>query len=102
MSIEKITREELAKLEKAQAEAVERYSEAKQAFAVQECPFEIGEEVEVCGWSHHGKRMIVTKICPARYPFDGDWRVCGNVIKGNGEPGKQFTDFAHSHWKNRQ
>lgn len=93
------TREELAALEKAQAEAVERFAAARKAFALQECPFEIGQEVEICGWSHTGKRMIVTDIYATRGDYEGDWKVRGNVIKGDGQPGKQVTDFTHSHWQ---
>lgn len=64
----------------------------EKAYAIQECPFSEGEIVDVCGFSHRGKKMIVREITTARFKSD-EWRVIGNVIKSDGQPGKIFAEF---------
>lgn len=66
----------------------------KQQFALQECPFKVGEETVCHGFAHRGKRMRVTRVTPSSV-LGSNWAVCGLVMKANGEPGAQEARFHH-------
>jgi len=55
-------------------------------------PLKIGDIVDVTGWSHKGKKMIVDRRWVVEC-FGWEWRASGRVIKKNGEPGAYVGDW---------
>ncbi len=62
-----ITREQLKKADEAKIQAAYEARKLREAFAIQECPFSIGDIVDVCGYSYEGKKMKIDSILPSRY-----------------------------------
>ncbi|HBA33912.1 MAG TPA: hypothetical protein DCZ12_07260 [Gammaproteobacteria bacterium] len=94
-----ITRQELVKLDEQMRAAKKRHSDARRAFAIQQYPIEIGQEVIACGHTHKGKKMVVDAILPANFSFQGDWRVSGKVKKNDGSIGRQDAEFSEAQWR---
>jgi hypothetical protein len=97
MSIEEMKRD-LAEAEKREVEARHTIHELAQAIADATCPLKVGQVVPVCGYSHHGKQMRITRIGYTRSRFDGDWNAHGTVLKADGTEGKQTADFGQRQW----
>ena len=60
--------------------------------AQQLCPHKVGDIIEIEGYSHTGKMMIVDKITSPSWPTY-EWRVVGRVIKKDGDPSLNSVDF---------
>lgn len=93
-----ITKEMVKEKEAESIAAAKALSGIRKQYAIQECPFRIGDKTEIKGWSHKGKIMVITNIGPAKYDCLGSWRVSGKVIKKNGEPGEQDAEFCEYHY----
>jgi hypothetical protein len=68
------------------------------------CPFHIGDEIQIFGYSYKGKKGIIRNIIPSFY-YDYSpkgakklmsYKVCGVVINQNGKPGKNSFLFTES------
>ena len=69
-------------------------SNLEDKFAQQMCPHKIGDIVEVLGYAHKGKLMIINEITRPKWGFRGaQWRVKGNIINKNGTAGQLVADF---------
>ncbi len=93
-----ITREDLQAAKDEAVRAQKRHRQLKEEFAEQECPLAEGQEIEIVGFSHRGKRMIVDSIHPPRMYFYGDWEVSGRVINKNGKPGSVIASVNQEEW----
>jgi len=69
-------------------------------FVEDNCPYKVGDDIEVTGYSFRGKTMRIGSIYlkkgyeffggrPASYMF----HYTGNIIKKNGDVGEQYTSF---------
>ncbi len=94
-----VTQEQIDTLAAKIKVASEELSALKSAFAKQECPFGVGDTVEIVGNTHKGKRMVVKYVGPAKYTFQGSWRVTGNILKKNGDVGEQVGEFSEWDYK---
>ena len=94
-----IAREQVEELGRIAEYAKRAHRTAKQAFAEQECPFEVGQTVTVCGHTHNGKSMIIESIGPARFGRRADWQVFGYIVKANGEKGLVRAEFSQDQWE---
>lgn len=72
--------------------AKEEYEKLKQQFCKEHHPLKVGDIVEVTGYSHKGKQMVVKEI----WLGESTWRdtgtyifkASGPVLKKSGEPGQ--------------
>ena len=72
----------------------ESLSTLEDKFAQQMCPHKVGDIVEVLGYAHKGKHMIINEITRPKWGFQGAcWRVHGNIINKNGVVGQLVADF---------
>ena len=56
-------------------------------------PVKIGDVVEVTGFPHKGKKMIVVRVFIRRDYFDGiGVKAIGKVLKADGTPGKNQAE----------
>ena len=64
------------------------------------CPYSVGEEVDVRGYSHRGKRCRIGEIM-WKYCFNGvyEWRVGATVLKKDGSPSQSTVDWGEGHEK---
>lgn len=97
-----ITREQIESVEESVDIGKAKLRELKKEFAEQQCPLEVGQIVECCGYSHKGKKMKISNIFPPKFWFEGDWRVVGIVIKKDGTEGAQTADFSQKQWESAQ
>jgi hypothetical protein len=75
-------------------EAIEEYKKAELEYALEICPFSIGEEITILGYSHNGKKGIVSNIYGANgTSYNGHWKLNGRVLKKDGTLGVNFFDF---------
>jgi hypothetical protein len=67
----------------------------EETYAKENCPFKIGEIVEILGNSHNGKGGIIHNISGQEGWFDNklEWKVTGNVLKKDGTEGMQYFSF---------
>ena len=60
-------------------------------------PLKIGDIVEVTGWSHKGKKMMVDQrkvvLWTLSFKNNWEWTATGRVIKKNGEPGVHIGEW---------
>ena len=98
-----ITREEINNLEQIAKDAQKELRAARRAFAVQECPLKVGQEVISIGHAHTGAKMVILRISYTASPhFDGDWMVFGNILKKDGTPSRRHSSFNHAQWLTSQ
>lgn len=78
----------------------ERINELLESYAVDACPYEIGETVEIKGYSHQGKKGIVSTIEGIEAFLEEKllWKVTGNVLKKDGTKSRLFFDFNEDHF----
>lgn len=91
-----INRAAIEQAEENLAKAEQHVLELKQAFAEQECPFEIGQRVtNHYGFTETNKEIIITDIeTPGQYMYDCDWVVAGLLIRADGKVGKKQVRFS--------
>ena len=78
-------------------EAIEEYKKAELEYALEICPFGIDDQVTIVGWSHYGKKGIVTKIIGSDGSgWKGHWIASGYVLKKDGTRGANYFDFSES------
>jgi hypothetical protein len=65
----------------------------RQQLAEMTCPYRVGEITETKGYTHKGKRCVITKIKPGKFASRGDWEVEFTQINVNGKPG-----LSHGSW----
>jgi hypothetical protein len=87
-----ITLEQLKAADTAYHIARQAVDNLRQQYAEQECPFKVGDIVDICGRSHKGKRMQITSI-GYRLAFTLRWVVVGRVLTKTGVVGKNATSF---------
>lgn len=97
-----ITKEQVNQARQDAIDSREKFDKIQREFAIQECPFSVGDVIDCLGYSHKGKKMVVTGIGSARHSFAGDWRVIGDVLRKDGTPGKLYTDFSHTQYRSAQ
>jgi hypothetical protein len=62
--------------------------------AQQLCPHKVGDIVEVAGYTHKGKKMLVKYIGAPKYTYHSQcWRVTGNIINKDGSVGLLTAEF---------
>ena len=94
-----ITKEQIIKASESLNAAKSKLKELREQRALEQCPFEIGQIVDICGYSFKGKKMKITSIGAPKYEFNGDWEVQGDVLKKDGTVGAQYTSFGERHYK---
>lgn len=67
-------------------------------WAKQECPFTVGDTVDICGRMQKGKRGIVDEVLGVRWSVRYEWKVRGRVLKKDGTPGKKEFSFMKMHY----
>ena len=68
-------------------------------YVKEHCPYKVGDEIIVAGYSHNGKRMMIEGItlkqgyafhdAPLQYTF----HYSGSIINKNGRVGELYTSF---------
>ena len=72
-----------AEIEKLEADRDEQL----QRWAVKECPYDVGQIVDVVGYSYSGKRCLIGFIGSYCMRSGYQWFVRGNVLKSDGSAG---------------
>ena len=81
-------------------EAIEEYKKAELEYALDICPFSVGEETTILGYSHNGKKGIIDKIKGLHGSgWQGRWEVSGVVLKKDGSKGCKFFDFNEDQYR---
>ncbi len=76
-------------------EAIEEYKKAELEYALEICPFSFDDEVTIVGWTHYGKKGIVTKIIGSDGSgWRGHWVASGYVLRKDGSRGVNYFDFS--------
>lgn len=74
--------------------AAERFTAAKAVLVESDCPVKVGDIVEINGFSHRGKSILVDRV-----NVRNNWKTIfafiasGKVIKKSGEPGSQRGEW---------
>jgi hypothetical protein len=72
-----------------------------QAFADETCPFKVGDTVTSYGYSHTGKRCVVSRIMYEGNSRNGyQWKANGWLLKKNGEKSKNLAEWDASQQAN--
>jgi len=59
-------------------------------------PHSIGDKVIVNGYSYNENQMVITKRWVERSWVNWRWHATGNIIKSNGEQGKQIGEWSEA------
>jgi len=95
-----MTTEDQIELAKKEAtEAAIKLENLKNAYALETCPFNIGDIVDMVGWKHKGEKIKITSICAPRFSYDLRWKVFGAILKADGTVGKNFADFSETDYR---
>lgn len=69
-------------------------------WASENCPYAVGDIVDIRGYSHTGKKCRVDKIgCKKDFRDRYQWTVRGTVILKDGTAGKNIVDWDQGHEK---
>lgn len=84
-------------------EAISEYKKAELEYAIELCPFETGDKVEVLGYSHKGKYGIIDKIIgyDSTKWEKSHWKVFGSVLKKSGEISQHRFEFLENDYNKR-
>lgn len=78
---------EILRLEKEKGEELRKWVEERH-------PLKIGQTVEVNGYTHTGKKMVVEKRIVKRWYADKwEWKAYGKILKGDGTAGVQTGEW---------
>jgi hypothetical protein len=87
-----ITLEQLKAADTAFQIARQAVHSLRRQYAEQECPFKVGDTVDICGRSYKGKKMKITSIgCISGFTIR--WVVEGMVLTKTGMVGNNSASF---------
>lgn len=86
-AMSKMTLEQIKALDATARDAMQQYKNARELYALQECPFNVGDEIT----NHYtptsfGKRCVITRVKAASASMFGlDWVAVADVVGENCE-----------------
>lgn len=85
---------ELEKNMAAMKELTREFNRLRFEWVEKECPFKVGDKIEIPIWPHEGKTGVIRNITVYEKFPGWAWWIRASICKKNGEAGKRATSFA--------
>lgn len=94
MSLFEQKMQELAELKGELRQVQQKIRDLEQRIIDEHVPVKTGEVVEVNGYSHRGKKMVVTRISPRHSHKNFEYVARGQILKADGTQGVNVGEYS--------